>query len=82
MGDTIPRIALPTREVFYQEYVYPQRPVIVTGMFDGQPIRQINSLERCRSELGDMSVLVSEGYEDYASRVFRWMSRSGSEAGS
>lgn len=79
MVDSIPRIAAPSRDEFYEEYVYRQRPVILTGLFDGQPIREINSLARCRAELGHMPVLVSEGYEDYASRVFRDMMTPGAQ---
>jgi lysine-specific demethylase 8 len=77
--DTIPRIKAPSKAVFYEEYVYPQRPVILTGVFEGEPIRQIDSLARCKAELGTMPVMVSEGYEDYARRIFEGMMTPGAQ---
>jgi hypothetical protein len=79
VGDTIPRIKAPSREAFYEEYVYPQKPVILTGLFEGEAIQTINSLASCRAQLGDMPVMVSEGYEDYASRIFRGLMTPGTE---
>ncbi|MEH2072982.1 MAG: hypothetical protein V7K57_00945 [Nostoc sp.] len=32
--DNIDRIEAPPADVFYQEYILPQRPAIVTNMFD------------------------------------------------
>ncbi len=71
MFENIERIKSPSREVFYKEYVFPQKPVILTDLFDGQPVREISSLEKGRQILGDMGVQIHEGHEEAFSRMVR-----------
>ncbi|MEH2092145.1 hypothetical protein [Nostoc sp.] len=44
--DNIDRIEAPPADVFYQEYILPQRPAIITNMFDNSSLRQMDTLER------------------------------------
>ncbi|RKG69260.1 hypothetical protein D7V80_09365 [Corallococcus sp. CA054B] len=69
MYENIERIKAPTREVFLNEYVRKQKPVIITNLFDGQPISRLSSLDIARKELGDMPVVVQEGHEEYFTRM-------------
>lgn len=58
----IERIAAPSREVFLKEYVYKQKPVVITNLFEGQPIRDISTVEDAKAKLGDMKLQVSDEY--------------------
>ena len=59
---TIERIRTPGRMDFYSKYVLPQQPVILTDLFEGQPIGQLGTLERARTELADVPLAVQGGY--------------------
>lgn len=67
--DDIERIQVPTREAFLRDYVYPQRPVILTNLFEGQQIRSLGTLEDVQRELGEMPVSVRESQEDFCVRL-------------
>jgi Cupin-like domain len=71
MYENIERIKAPSREVFFNEYLLKQKPVIITNLFEGQPIAEINSLERAQKELGDMPMIINESFEDYFSRMLQ-----------
>ncbi|WP_224362052.1 cupin-like domain-containing protein [Hyalangium versicolor] len=71
MYENIERIKSPSREVFINEYLLKQKPVIITDLFEGQPISQISSLEVARKQLGEMPVIVQEGHEEYFVRMLR-----------
>lgn len=64
MIDNISRVERPTREEFYQEYIARQEPVVITGLFDGQPLAEITDLDRLDAELGAMPTMISESFED------------------
>jgi lysine-specific demethylase 8 len=76
MYENIERIKAPSREVFFNEYLLKQKPVIITNLFEGQPISEISSLDVARKLLGDMPVLIQEGFETYLTRMLQ-MSVSG-----
>lgn len=58
--DNVERIRAPSREVLFEQYVRPGRPVILTGLFDGQPVRALESVEAARELLGPEPVRLSE----------------------
>jgi lysine-specific demethylase 8 len=60
--DNVDRIQAPPRDVFYREYVLPRKPVIITDLFDAQPIRAINTLAAARRELGQLDLEVQPNY--------------------
>jgi len=64
MIDNIARVERPAREEFYEEYIRRQEPVVITGLFDGQPLAEIRDLDRLDAELGAMPVMISESFED------------------
>ena len=52
--DNIPRIKSPPFFLFKKRYLLPQRPVILTDLFDGQAIRRITTPRRARAALGHL----------------------------
>ena len=58
----IPRIDMPTSQQFFESYVAKQLPVIVTNLFRGQPITEIDSLEKARTRFGDTKLTVRREY--------------------
>jgi lysine-specific demethylase 8 len=73
MYENIERIKAPTKEVFINEYLLKQKPVILTDLFDGQPIREISSLEAARELVGDMPITLQERHAEYFRRMVRGM---------
>jgi hypothetical protein len=71
MIQSIERIKPPARDVFIRDYLLAQRPVIITGLFEGQPIARLRTLEAARAKLGSMRVLIYEGFEDTFTRLAR-----------
>ena len=71
MFENIDRIKAPPRDVFLRDYVLAQRPVILTDLFARQAISEIRSEADARAALGEMTVLVQEGYEHYYASVIR-----------
>jgi len=61
---TIPRIAPPTREAFYEQYIRPRRPVIVTGLLAKWPGTRLWSPEYFRDIYGDVRVSVAGRQRD------------------
>ena len=64
MFENVERIEAPSREVFMRDYVLRQKPVILTNLFEGQPIRQIRNADIARQELGSTEVLLQMGHEE------------------
>lgn len=65
----IERITMPTRDVFFQEYVIPRRPVIITDLFAGQAIEKINTLQAAREEFGHVQLEVQPEYSTRAANA-------------
>lgn len=63
MFENIERIKAPPRDVFIRDYVLKQKPVIITDLFQGQPITRMDNVEVVRRELGDTPVLFHEGHD-------------------
>jgi hypothetical protein len=60
--DNIERISTPTPETLLHEYVLQRRPVIVTDLFDDQPIRRLSTAARARELVPDLPVVVQPNY--------------------
>lgn len=58
----IERIDVPSAAVFWRDYVLPRRPVILKNVFEGEPIREVRTLEQALRELGGMRIEVREEY--------------------
>lgn len=71
MFENIERIPMPSVDIFLHDYVYKHKPVIITGLFDDQPISSIRTLADARRLLGDMKVVVTPGYERFIIDVIR-----------
>jgi lysine-specific demethylase 8 len=61
----IDRITSPTRQVFEEEFLLKRKPVIITNLFHDQPIQEINSINDIRQKLGEISILISEGFRPH-----------------
>jgi len=57
----IDRISMPDDETFFREYVFKRKPVIITNLFDGEEIREIQSLEQARKAFGPVKLAVNFG---------------------
>lgn len=71
MFENIQRIPMPPVDVFFHEYVFKHKPVILTNLFDDQPIAKIRTLEDARRVLGEMKVVITPGYERFIVDVIR-----------
>ncbi|MBD2451883.1 cupin-like domain-containing protein [Nostoc sp. FACHB-152] len=60
--NNIERIKAPSKDMFYREYILPQRPVIITNLFDSSSLCQMDTLEKARTELTDIQVQVCPNY--------------------
>jgi lysine-specific demethylase 8 len=58
----IERIRMPSKEEFWAKYVLPRRPVIVSGVFDGEPIRELATLAAFRARFGGLTLDIDEEY--------------------
>jgi lysine-specific demethylase 8 len=61
----IARITSPTRQIFEEEFLLRKKPVIITDLFHDQPIQEINSINDIRQKLGEISILISEGFRPH-----------------
>ncbi len=57
---------MPSREVFYRDYVLPRRPVIITDMFANQPISEIRTIAAARNAFGNVALEVQTEYSSRA----------------
>ena len=60
---SIERCARLSRDAFYQQYYFQNRPVIVTGMFDAWPARRRWNFDYFRARCGEAEVEVQVGRE-------------------
>lgn len=58
----IPRISMPSRDEFLRDYAYEREPVVITDLFAGQEVAQIETVEDATSAWGDVKLLVQEEY--------------------
>ena len=58
----IDRISMPSREVFFDEYVFSHRPVVITDLFDGQEIASITTMKDATLAWGAAQIAVQEEY--------------------
>lgn len=65
---SIERIAAPNVADFWHQYMMLQQPVILTDLYEGQPIRQIDTLALARQRLGAIRLIIQE---EYTSSVLR-----------
>jgi lysine-specific demethylase 8 len=59
---SVDRIPAPSGEVFRAEYMRPQRPVILQGLFAGQDIDRIRTEEEARATFGNMPLPIHNEY--------------------
>jgi hypothetical protein len=59
---TIPRIEVPSTEDFEHEWLRKQRPVIIEGLFRGQPLERLYDAEQALKELGHIKIGVRAEY--------------------
>jgi ribosomal protein L16 Arg81 hydroxylase len=59
---SIERICMTDRETFFRNYIYRRRPVIITDLFKGQKIRQINLPEDARTVFGNVKLRIQTEY--------------------
>ncbi len=59
---TIDRIAPPTRDVFYKEYVLRRKPVVITGLFKGQEIGEVRDEMDARKVFGNTRIIITQEY--------------------
>ena len=57
----VPRVAAPIPE-FRSRYVATRQPVLMDGLFDGQPIRKLATARGARRAIGDMEFVVQWNY--------------------
>ena len=58
----IDRIEMPSHEHFWRDYVLPQKPVIITNLFEGAALSEIRTLELALSKFPDMLLEVRDEY--------------------
>ena len=58
----IPRISMPDRDVFFEEYVFKRQPVVITNLFEGQEISKINTIDDAVRAWGPMKLHLQEEY--------------------
>jgi hypothetical protein len=61
---TIERIAPPSKRVFYEQYVRPNKPVVLTGLTERWPGRRLWSAEYFREAYGDVQVSIAATRKD------------------
>jgi hypothetical protein len=58
----IERIRMPDRHTFFSKYVATRQPVIITDLFEGQPIREIRTFEDAKRAFGNVQLRVRTEY--------------------
>jgi lysine-specific demethylase 8 len=61
-AQSIERIQMPDRATFFSKYVYPRRPVVITDLFAGSPIREIRTPEQASRAFGQVQLCVRREY--------------------
>ena len=67
--DNVPRITAPAADVYLREHVLTCRPVIVTDLFDGLPIRELHTAAKLRARVPDLPIAVQPNYMSTADGV-------------
>lgn len=57
----VPHVAAPVPD-FWSRYVATRQPVLIDGLFDGQPIRKLTTARAARRAIGDMDFVVQWNY--------------------
>ncbi len=60
--DNVERIEAPDPETFHRDYVLPRRPVILTNLYQGQPLRELIDPAVALHKLADLQLVVREEY--------------------
>jgi hypothetical protein len=60
--DNVERIPAPAPGVLLRDYILASRPVILTDLFDDQPIRALDTAAKLRARLPDLPVAVQPNY--------------------
>lgn len=82
MNIKVDRIKLPEKKVFDEEVLHSLRPVVITNLFEGEAIREINTREKVIEHFGDMSVGIQNEYgEAYRKQAENSTSSPGSASG-
>ncbi|MEA5627195.1 cupin-like domain-containing protein [Nostoc sp. UHCC 0251] len=63
--EQIPRRAYLSQEEFEQDFLLERKPVILTNLFQDQPIQKLANIESVRRQLGEIPLMVSEGIRHY-----------------
>jgi hypothetical protein len=58
----VERIEPPSPSIFLTDYVLCQKPVIIRNLFEDQPIRAINTIERAREQLSELQLDIQLNY--------------------
>lgn len=66
--ENVARIRTPSPEELWREHALLQTPVILTDLFDGQPVRALDTEKRARARLGPMPV---RAQEEHSASVLR-----------
>ena len=61
-SNEIARVSRPDPDSFFRDYVYPRRPVVLTGLFDGQPLSSIQTVDDAVRAWGTMKLQLQEEY--------------------
>jgi lysine-specific demethylase 8 len=62
MLDNVERMSSPAADVLLRDYIRPGRPVILTDLFDRQPIRAVDTPDAARRQIGDVVLQVQPNY--------------------
>jgi len=60
----IDRIPMPDAETFFRDYVFKRRPVVITNMFEGEPLRELGTLDAALAEFSSMKLLIQPEYTE------------------
>src|SRR5688500_13361036 len=69
MPKDIVRVAAPDRDAFFRDYVHQRRPAVLTGLFDGQPIAGIQTVDDAVRAWGGVTLQLQEEYTSAEGRT-------------
>jgi lysine-specific demethylase 8 len=58
----IERIPAPPVDLFEADYLFRGKPVIITNLFQGQPLAGLSTVDRARASLGDVQLEIKEEF--------------------
>ena len=59
---TVERIPMPSPDEFYERYMKTLTPVVITNMFEGEPISAINTKEKTIDQWGAVNISIEDEY--------------------